>query len=345
MKAQVLHGIGDLRYEDVPVPQPGPGEVLMRVRAVGICGSDVPRTFQTGAHRHPIIIGHEFAGEVEGKPYGVFPLIPCGKCKPCLMGKYEMCRHYDYLGSRRDGGFAEYVAVPERNLLPLPDGVSYEEAAMLEPMAVAVHAIRQVFPEMKAPGEKEFTIAVIGLGTIGLLLTLFLQEAGLGKILTVGNKKFQRDQVLLMGIPEENYIDTKSIDATKRINAVTEGYGVDVVFECVGRNETLSQAVEVAGPGGAVVTVGNPASDMTLTRDIYWKILRNQLRVSGTWNSSYLGRGAAGDDWHYVLDRLAAGRIRPAQFITHRLSLEDLPRGLHIMKDKTEDYAKIMIVF
>ena len=154
MKAWVLHGIGDIRLEEAACPEPAEQEVLLAVRAVGICGSDIPRIYRTGAYAHPLIPGHEFAGEVtkvgkgvdpswRGQRVGVFPLIPCRSCDPCQRKLYEMCRCYSYLGSRRNGGFAEYVAVPAGNLLRLPEKVSYEEAAMLEPMAVAVHDMRR----------------------------------------------------------------------------------------------------------------------------------------------------------------------------------------------------------
>ena len=124
MKAWNLHDINDFRYEEVDDPVLMPGEVLVKVRAIGICGSDIPRVYKEGAHRMPLIIGHEFAGEVVevgegvsadwlGGRVGVFPLIPCKECGPCRKKMYEMCRSYSYLGSRRDGGFAEYVAVPE----------------------------------------------------------------------------------------------------------------------------------------------------------------------------------------------------------------------------------------
>ena len=179
MKAWVLHGVNDLRFEDVKVPDIGVDEILLSVKAAGICGSDIPRIFYTGTYSYPLIPGHEFAGQVaeigsgvdkkwQGQRVGVFPLIPCHVCPPCRAGAYEMCRKYSYLGSRRDGGFADYVAVPEKNLIALPEGVSFEEAAMLEPMSVAVHAMRKIRPVL---GER---IAICGLGTIGLFLLMFL---------------------------------------------------------------------------------------------------------------------------------------------------------------------------
>lgn len=369
MKAWVLHDIGDIRYEEVSKPNPVAGEALLRVGAAGICGSDIPRIYDTGAHRMPLIPGHEFAGEVTetgegvdgswaGKRVGVFPLIPCRKCSQCKAGRYELCREYDYIGSRRDGAFAEYVTVPAANLIELPDKVSFEEAAMLEPMAVAVHAIRRVMdigrvgegcikddPENNDPltsknvdGEVSSNIngnvciAVYGLGTIGMLITMFLKAAGYNNLILIGNKDSQRNKIISMGISEDCYHD----------NSIKTDLGsADIVFECVGRTQTYAEAIDIAAPMGKVMLVGNPYSDMTLPRNTYWKILRNQLTVTGTWNSSFAGK--PDDDWHYVLRHLGSGLIEPARFISHRFPLEDLREGFDIMHDKREEYGKVIM--
>ncbi len=416
MRAWVLHGIGDLRFETVEKPALKPGEVLVQVKAAGICGSDIPRIYQNGAHVHPLIPGHEFSGVVAevgagvdtawlGQRVGVFPLIPCMACAPCQKEHYEMCRQYRYIGSRQDGAFAEYVAVPVWNLLRLPESVSLEEAAMLEPMAVAVHAMRRIHPSATD------TVAVCGLGTIGLFLVMFLKEAGVGRVLTIGNKESQRRAAYALGVPDGDYYDCRcratrpqaaqqdqatrpqaaqqdqdirpqaarqdpairhqaaqqdqearpqaarqdpatryqdmhtqdSTSVPAWIRSRTEGLGVDVFFECVGKEETYAQAVESTAPLGRVMLVGNPFSDMGLERDSYWKILRDQLTVMGTWNSSFCHRPE--DDWAYVLDRLAQKRIAPARLITHRFSMGEMEKGFHIMRDKTEDYGKVMGIF
>lgn len=400
MKAHVLYGVNDLRFEDVERPVPGKREVLLRVEAVGICGSDIPRIYETGAHRHPLIPGHEFAGTVcevgegaeeeyyaghslnsiadgqeensvnkaagslIGKRVGVFPLIPCGECGPCRNKQYEMCRNYNYLGSRCDGGFAEYVKVPVWNLIELPDNVSFEDAAMLEPTAVGAHAMRRIFAEelnrdnlddidaldnSNNVTDKEKTshlsgksIAVIGLGTIGLLLVMHLINEGADNLYVVGNKEFQREKALSLGVKPENYCDCRNNNVVEWLLEKSSGMGMEAVFECVGKNDTYAQAIEAAAPAGKVMLLGNPASDMKLEKNIYWKILRNQLTVKGTWNSSFTGE--ADDDWHYVVEKLAAGRIKPSQLISHRLELLELEKGLHIMRDKTEDYVKVMVV-
>lgn len=347
MKAYVLHGIGDMRYEEVPVPVLKPGEVLVEIKAVGICGSDIPRIYENGTYSFPLIPGHEFSGIVTeisgeaerswlGKKVGVFPLLPCGRCMPCQEGHYEMCRAYSYFGSRTDGGFAQYVAVPVWNLIELPEGVSCEAAAMLEPMAVAVHAMRSIAPA------REERVAVCGLGTIGLLLVMFLKEAGIDDLFVIGNKEFQRKNILDLGIAQERYFDSRDGDIADYIMEHTDGLGADVFFDCIGKNEIVSKAIQAAAPGGRIQLVGNPASDMNFDRDTYWKILRNQLTVKGNWNSSFLH--SEEDDWHYVLKRLSEGKIRPERYITQRFRLDELERGLHIMRDKTEEYVKVMTI-
>ena len=380
MKAWVLHDIGDIRFEDIDKPKPGTREVLVRVKSAGICGSDIPRTFDTGSHRMPLILGHEFSGEVvetgkgadaswSGKRVGIFPLIPCRKCEQCINERYELCRNYDYLGSRSNGAFAEYVTVPADNLIELPDNASFEEAAMLEPMAVAVHAIRRVLNigvnRMTDNGKvpDEFTgsgtagcpdlsirIAVLGLGTIGMFITMFLKAAGYNNLYLIGNKESQKKNILALGIPEDCYYDNLRTETDnqgrektdcRNMDHIKNSGGADVVFECVGRTQTYADAIDIAAPMGKIMLVGNPYSDMTLPRNTYWKILRNQLTVKGTWNSSFTG--SPDDDWHYVLSLIKDGIINPGQFISHRFPLADLKKGLYIMHNKSEEYGKIMI--
>ena len=368
MKAWVLHGISEIKYQEIDKPAPGRGEVLLSVKAAGICGSDIPRIFETGAHRHPLVCGHEFSGQVEaigegvpaawmGSRVGVFPLIPCKECEMCRQEKYEMCRNYNYLGSRCDGGFAEYVVVPEWNLIRLPETVTFQQAAMMEPMAVSVHAMRRAGLDGNASSrdvgnkrsgilrETDYgkPIAVIGAGTIGLLLVMVLLEAGYHNLFIIGNKEFQKRKALEMGIEGDHFCNVKEQDADTWLADKTKGCGFDVVFECVGKSETVEQALTYTAASGTVVLVGNPHERrMSFNRDVYWNILRHQLRVCGTWNSGFSHDKK--DDWVYAVERIAGGTLHPEKLITHRLTLDNLEKGLHLMRDKTEDYGKVMVI-
>ena len=151
----------------------------------------------------------------------------------------------------------------------------------------------------------------------------------------------QKEIAAKLGIVGDDFCNTRTRVAKQWLMERTEGKGPDIFFECVGRNETIALAITAAAPGGTVLLTGNPASDIQLSRDDYWNILRHQLTVRGTWNSSFTNE--ADDDWHYALERLAAGRVNPATIISHRMPLEQLMRGLQIMRAKTEEFGKVMI--
>lgn len=347
MKAWVMRGIGDIQFEEVMEPKPAENEVLVSVKAVGICGSDIPRIYKTGTYHFPTIPGHEFSGivaeagngvnsEWKNKRVGVSPLIPCRACMPCREKQYEICRNYGYLGSRQDGGFAEYVAVPEWNLIELPKSISFVEAAMLEPMSVAIHAMR------KAQAGKDGVCVICGLGTVGMFLLMFLKDVGVRNVLAVGNKDFQKRTALKFGLEEDCYCDSRTEDVSKWVMEHTDNRGADTFFECVGKNETVSLAVDLTAPAGKVMLVGNPASEMTFQKAVYWKILRNQLTVLGSWNSSFMH--SMEDDWHYALERIQNHRVHPVELVTHRFPLERLSEGLILMRDKTEEFGKVMII-
>lgn len=347
MQAYVLHGINDIRWEDTKAPVPGAGEVLVKVKAAGICGSDIPRIYSTGAHVHPIIPGHEFSGVVEsagseedkiwvGKKVGVFPLIPCKICSECQNKKYEMCRNYNYIGSRCNGAFAEYVSVPVWNLIELPSEVSLTTAAMLEPLSVAAHAVRGLTSDRE---NNDGSVLVWGLGTIGLMIVSILKAEGFKNIYCVGSKEYQRKIATeKVRIDSDRVFDSKDFE---KIMKATDGRGYEYVFECVGKNETFEKAIDSASPSGHVMLVGNPYSDMTLSRNVYWKILRNQLTVKGTWNSSYTKEDS--DDWHYVLNLLQSGKMETDYMVSHSFKPEELIKGFEIMRDKSENYIKCMM--
>lgn len=317
MTACVLHGIRDLRVEQVDIPKPEIGRVVVKIRAAGICGSDVDRVYTKGTYHYPTIIGHEFAGEVVdtceadrqwlGKRVAVFPLIPCMRCAACLEGRYAQCRHYDYYGSRCDGGFTEYLAVNTWNLMPIPDTVSYESAAMFEPAAVAVHALRQA-------GELfGRSVAIFGGGTIGLILAQIAQNCGCNKIILVVRSKEKMAFARSMGL--ENVINSQEESVHQRVHDLTAGLGVDVVVEGCGKSATLNDAIAIAASFGVVICMGNPVEDMTLEMKNYSAILRKQLRLCGTWNSSFK---VSHNDWDLTMDMVKKGQLKLQGLITDR---------------------------
>ena len=356
MKAWVLKEIGNISLIDIEVPAPAPDEVLVRVCSAGICGSDIPRIYETGAHRMPLVPGHEFSGVVEGigenaspfwsgKRVAVFPKIACKKCPQCRSGHPEMCQDYDYIGSRRDGAFEEYVTVPSENLILLPDSVSFEEAAMLEPLAVAANAVRTGCLRSDASPALDRPVAVCGLGTIGMMVVMLLSEAGFENIYVIGNKESQKKRALALGIPEKNYCDSRNENVPEWLRESSNG-GILTYFECVGKNECIVNGIEASLPGGSLILVGNPYSHMSFERDTWWKILRRQMAVYGIWNSSFrqkLNEEEKIDDWNFVLERIKDEKLRPAELISHRLVPAEFEKGLHIMRDKSEDYCKVII--
>lgn len=329
MKAYVLHEIGDLRYEDRPVPELQPGWALVKVLAAGICSSDIPRIFIKGTYHFPTIPGHEFCGRVEavhdkadsswiGKRVGVYPLIPCKKCSSCQKERYETCEHYDYLGSRRDGGFAEYAAVPVWNLLELPDTVSDIQGALLEPAAVALHAVKRA--EI-CPGDG---VCVVGTGAIGLLAGQWAKLSGAGRVVIKGRSEAKRSIAEGCGL---KYLTDAAGEQFHR------------VIEAVGSEAALAESIQLVAPGGRLVLMGNPDGPRMFSQEEYWRILRKQLTLTGTWNSSY---GCAESDWEEALEGIRSKKLRTEAVVSHLLECSALIEWLDIMREKREMFCKVV---
>lgn len=329
MKAYNLHGVNDLRYEEVQTPDCPKGWAIVKVKAAGICSSDIPRIFTKGTYHFPTIPGHEFSGIVErvgdkknagliGKHVGVFPLIPCCKCPQCEEKHYEMCNHYDYIGSRRDGAFAEYVAAPIWNLIIIDNKIPFTAAAMLEPLSVALHALK--LGDLSG-GER---VGIVGTGMIGVSAGLWAKMMGASEVTIIGRSEDKRNLVERSGL----------VYATE---ACTD---FDFVLEAVGSPQSVNQAIGMVKPGCTAVLMGNPSGDMFFTQDLYWRILRKQLKLKGTWNSYYDGINKS--DWTDSVDALINNKIDVQPLISHCFSQENLVDGLELMREKRESYCKVM---
>ena len=260
MKAARLHAVGDLRLVDEPVPVAGPGECLVRVTAVGICGSDLHWWGEAGIGDstldHPLVLGHEAAGVIadgprQGERVAIDPAIPCNICRPCRDGYRNLCTHIRFAGhGSQDGALREFMTWPAGQLHALPDTLSDTDGAILEPLGVAVHALD--LGHLRLGG----TAAVIGCGPIGLLLIQVLQAAGAGEITAFEPLAHRRAAAAALGVP--------AVDPAEAADpAVLVGDGVDVAFEVAGNDAAVQLAMAAARPGGRVVLGGIPGDDTT----------------------------------------------------------------------------------
>ena len=345
MAAIVLHGVSDLRYEQVPVPEVPPGNVRVRIGFCGVCGSDIPRCFSKGTYHFPTICGHEFAGTIEtvgadvtdfqvGDRVAVFPLLWNDDHPACEEGRYAQSEGYDYLGSRSDGAFTEYVIAPTRNLIRVPENVSLEEAAMTEPAGVALHAARRAAVRL---GD---TIAVFGLGPIGLMVAQWLKAMGAGQIVLFDILPQKLDIARTMGF--EHAYDSRTVDVEAKINELTGGRGVHVAIEAAGVPPTMLAALKVTRRGGRVVMLGNPAADVTLPAALISQLMRREVSILGTWNSDFSVYGDD-DDWRTTLAAMASGTLDLKPLITHRVPLSGGVKALEMMRDQSEFYEKVLI--
>lgn len=306
--------------EDRELPEPAEGEVRFAVKACGICGSDIARS-KGGAYHYPIVVGHEFAGVVEEDPTGettgmraaVFPILPCGTCEPCRNGWYAMCEHYDYYGSRRDGGFCTRMNVKRENLIPMPDNVTDEQAAMCEPSAVALAAVQ------KAGCLEGKAVAVYGAGTIGMLVGFIAKAYGAKTVLYSEPGQEKLNFALSCGF-----------------GALSETDSPDVYFDACGYPSALNDMLNRAKARVTIVLIGNPAMDYTIPKAMYSRILRKEISLYGTWNSSP-------DGWREVLRLISEGRLPLEKMITHRFPLAEAENAFRAFTTE-KNALKVMLV-
>jgi L-iditol 2-dehydrogenase len=342
MKAANLYAPGDIRVEEVPLPHPAEGEVLISVKACGVCGSDIPRVMQTGTYRFPTIPGHEFTGEVvelgpgtedvaRGLRVTVVPLIPCRKCSYCATGKYNLCEDYDYLGSRTNGAFAEFVKVPASNLLLLPDSVDFELGALTDPAAVALHAVRKL--GLNA-GDR---VAVFGVGPIGAIALQWAKIVGASE--TIAVDIFPDKLQVAKDFGAELCIDGRSQDPVKIIREYTGGAGVERTLEFAGHPVTQEQSILATAKHGASVWGGISHSGLNLSEKAVDGILRKEITINGSWNSSF---APLVSDWETALLFMGQGKIKSGGIISHRLPLDDIAATFQMMLDRRQYFNKVM---
>lgn len=322
MEAFLLHGPKDLRPATLPRPRPAPGEVLVRVRRAGICGSDI-HYYQHGrigrfVPLRPLVLGHEFAGEVaelgEGAPAGLLgrrvavdPSIPCGSCAHCREGRYNLCSNMRFFGSAScdphlDGGFGQFVTVPAANCHPLPDHLGWAEAAMVEPLSVALHAIE------RAGGVSGRSVLITGGGTIGLLIALAARAFGARHVALADPLPFARAQALAVGAD-------LAFDPTDP--SADQGEGCEIAFEAAGAASALGLALATVRRGGTIVQVGTLPAEVALPLN---DIMARELSLLGSFRFANVFATA--------LALLARGQIAPGALVSAAYPLARLPEAM-----------------
>jgi L-iditol 2-dehydrogenase len=329
MKAAMLYGVKNLKVEDIEVPKVGAGEVLVKVETATTCGTDL-KIFQRGyvekVIKLPTIFGHEWAGDVVEVAEGLqWPTkgarvragnsAPCLRCTMCQKGKYNLCENMIWLW----GAYAEYIKVPARmvlvNMQEIPQHVSYEEAAIAEPLACVLHGLEEVRLKL---GD---TVAVIGAGPIGLLHLLTAKKMGVSKVIIIDLVEERLNVAERLGADET--INAGKVNAVKDVRQLTGGYGVDVAIEAIGLPATWEQALKMARRGGTVLEFGGcpPGTEIKVNAEM---LHYGEQTILGTFHTTPL-------HFRKALNLIASRSIDVRPLITRRMKLEEIEKAFEIL--------------
>ena len=340
MKAALLTAPYQIGLQEVEKPRLGSYDVLIKVQCVGICGSDL-HTYR-GTHpfrKPPVILGHEMAGEVvevaedvslfkKGDRVSVEPQTYCHHCPSCYQGNYNLCMNKRILGTTPwPGAFAEYVVIPEDKVYLLPDGLSFEEGAMVEPLAVGIRAAQMAQPRI---GD---TVIIMGSGTIGLATLVSLKEAGVTRTIATDVEDFNLAKAKELGAWTSVNVGRESLE--EKVKEWTKGEGVDAAVIAVGVPSLIDESLGLVRKKGRVVLVA--LFDDKATIDAF-KIVSTEAEVVGSW--VYTGR-----EFQAAIDLMSQGRIETNSFITHRWPIERAGEALDLVDRRTEDLIKIVLHF
>jgi 2-desacetyl-2-hydroxyethyl bacteriochlorophyllide A dehydrogenase len=351
MKAAVCYGQKDIRVENVDMPKILPGWLLLKVRASGICGSDLhlykektPFKIESVLGEGRYVPGHELSGEVvklgpevsdlkEGDRVTVEPLVGCGRCHWCQVGWYNLCANFRLIGFYYLGGLAEYCAVPADKCFKLPENLSFEEAATLDCVSVAIHAVNT------AKVSSEDTVAVLGAGTIGLFALQAARVAGAREVFVVGRHGFQLEVANALGATMT--IDARKEPLVEKMIELTDGRGVDKIIEAAGgESSAIADAISMARRRCTIVTTGIFVKPMPIE---LVGLLTKELTLSGAWGYGYWTHMK---EFAMSLELLAKGKIKAEPLITHRYPLERVAEAYEAAIDKARTRSiKVQIVF
>jgi 2-desacetyl-2-hydroxyethyl bacteriochlorophyllide A dehydrogenase len=339
MKAARFYGPGQpLRLEEVPVPQPGPHEVLVQTKACGICGSDQHIVFEgtTETAFRPITLGHEPSGvvagvgpEVEGlepgTPVSVVPDVACGHCLNCVAGHSELCVSRRLIGIHLDGALAEYFVVPARNCVPIPAGVSFPEAAVItDAVATPYHALH--VGHLRA-GQM---VAVLGLGGLGIHAIMLARLAGASRVLAVGSHTASKARAARAGA---DLVLGWDPDPVQELRRATDGQGVDLALDFLGTGTSVTVALAALRPGGRLVVVGLSPEPAPIPTRV---VVRHGLTIYGSY-------GCTRNDVRALLELRAQGRLDLSGSITHTYRLDEVNQALEQLNTKAGNPLRIVV--
>ena len=346
MKAAVLFGNEDVRYTEYPTPEVREGCVRVRIRAAGICGSDIPRVLHNGAHNYPIVLGHEFSGVIDAIGEGVegfqigdtvsgAPLLPCMKCKDCQNGNFSLCRHYSFIGSREQGAFADYVVLPAVNAVRYDPSIPFVQAAMFEPATVGLHGL--FCADYRGGG----TVAILGGGTIGIFTMQWAKILGAKRVVVFDLVEERLELCRRLGADETVNVSAMTLD--EAIEAYGDGRGFDWVFETAGSSVTLKNAFRLAANKGNVSFIGTPHTDTTFSPKEWEQLNRKELHLSGSWMS--YSAPFPGKEWELVAHYFATGQLKFDEGILDTVyPMSRAAEAFERFKDPRTVKGKIMLV-
>lgn len=345
MKAGVVHAKNDIRYEEIETPVPKKGQVLIKVKYTGICGSDVPRVNGDACHFFPNVLGHEFSGVVETVGEGVsslkpgdrvagVPLVPCMECEDCQKGNYSLCKHYSFIGSREFGSFAEYVTVPEKNAVKFEDSVSFEQGAFFEPATVALHGLCRT--DYKG-GE---SVAILGGGTIGLFTAQWAKIFGAKKVVVFDISSERLELAKRLGIDEG--INTLDENFMEQAMELTDGKGFGYVYETAGVTTTMKYAFELAANKAGVCFIGTPTRELSFSVEEWENMNRKEFTLTGSWMS--YSAPFPGREWELAAHYFKTGQLKfDESLIFKKMPLSKIMDAFELYKEKGAVKGKILI--
>lgn len=345
MKAGVVHAREDIRFEDIEKPVPKAGQVLIKVKYTGICGSDVPRVNADACHFYPNVLGHEFSGTIEEVGEGVtslkpgdrvagVPLVPCLECEDCQRGNYSLCKHYSFIGSREFGSFAEYVVVPEKNAVKFEDEVSFEQGAFFEPATVALHGLKRV------PYQGGKTVAILGGGTIGLFTMQWAKIFGAKKVVVFDINDARLDLAKKLGA--DDGINTLADDFMQTAMDMTDGRGFDYIYETAGNTITMKMAFELAANKANICFIGTPTKEISFSVKEWENMNRKEFTLTGSWMS--YSAPFPGEEWVLTAHYFKTGELKfDESLIFKKVPLKDIASAFEMYKTPGAVKGKILI--